>query len=232
MAIEGLKLSDLDENERGSLWVMNNAFNSKATRKSRGTVFIGIPDAAGRTTEGLEIPHTWLPIDADAQIPRQELLKSRQFRRAIVDGLIKIISRDDAERLLMQDGAYEEQERLERQKDIVQEATKQRGIKAEMTMIGGDKEDEEEDEASVEMFGESLAQATKRGIEADEDGLQPSFKMLADRWVEEGDMSVLNAMRARGKFTPPELRYLKAILKKDVHTNTLARIEAGLNSKK
>jgi hypothetical protein len=79
------------------------------------------------------------------------------------------------------------------------------------------------------MFAEeNLAKAAKRGIENDEDGLQPSFKMQAERWVEESDMSVLNAMRARGKFTPGELRFLKSILKKDVHAQTIARIEAGL----
>lgn len=230
MAIEGISITELDENAGGQLWVLNNAANTK--RKLRGKIFIGIPDVAGKTTDGLVIPHTWLPIDVATMVPRQQLLQSRQFRRALNDGLIKIISNDDAERLLMQQGADDEQDRLDRENDIVTEATKQRSIKAEMTVIGGDKDDEE-DADQVEMFGEeTLAQATKRGIEADEDGLQPSFKMLADRWADEGDMSVLNAMRARGKFSTAELRYMKAVLKKDVHVTTLARIEAGLKPKK
>jgi hypothetical protein len=226
MAIEGISLSELDENERGPLWVLNNAANTK--RKLRGNVHISIPAVNGKGEDGLTIEHTWLPIDAAAFIPRPRLLQATQFRRAVIEGLIKIISRDDAERLLMQDGAYEERERLDSLKDIVTNATKQRGIKAEMTVVGGDNDDDNEAEA-VEMFNdENVAKAAKRGIENDEDGLQPSFKMLADRWAEESDMSVLNAMRARGKFTPGELRYMKSILKKDVHTTTLARIEAGL----
>jgi hypothetical protein len=152
----------------------------------------------------------------------------KRFRRAVIEGLIKVISRDDAERLLMQEGAYEERERLDGLKDIVTNATKQRKITAEMTVVGGDNDDDNESE-SVEMFSdENVGKAAKRGIENDEDGLQPSFKMQVERWVEESDMSVLNAMRARGKFTPGELRYMKSVLKKDVHTTTLARIEAGL----
>ncbi len=229
MAIEGISLSELDENERGPLWVLNNAANTK--RKLRGNVHITIPALSGKGEDGLTVEHTWLPIDAASLIPRPRLLQATQFRRAVLEGLIKVISRDDAERLLMQEGAYEERERLDGLKDIVSNATKQRSIKAEMTVVGGDN-DEDNESDSVEMFGdESLAVAAKRGIEADEDGLQPSFKMQADRWVEESDMSVLNAMRARGKFTPGELRYMKAILKKDVHTTTLARIEAGLKKK-
>lgn len=230
MAIEGISINELDENAGGHLWVLNNAANTK--RKLRGKIYIGIPDASGKTTDGLVIPHTWLPIDAAATVPRQQLLQSRQFRRALNDGLIKIISNEDAERLLMQPGVEEEQARLDREEDVVAEATRQRKITAEMTMIGGDNE-EEEDTDRVDIFGEeSLAIAAKRGIESDEDGLQPSFKMLADRWAEEGDMSVLNAMRARGTFTSAELRYMKSVLNKDVHVTTLERIEAGLRSKK
>jgi hypothetical protein len=229
MAIEGISLSELDENERGPLWVLNNASNTK--RKLRGNVHISIPALSGKGEDGLTIEHTWLPIDAAEFIPRPRLLQSTQFRRAVSQGLVKVISRDDAERLLMQDGAYEERERLDGLKDAVANATKPRGIKAEMTVVGGNNDEDDESEV-VEMFGEeSLAQAAKRGIEADEDGLQPAFKMQADRWVEESDMSVLNAMRARGKFTPSELRYMKAVLKKDVHTTTLARIETGLKKK-
>jgi hypothetical protein len=230
MAIEGISLSELDENERGPLWVLNNAANTK--RKLRGNVHISIPAVNGKGEDGLTVEHTWLPIDAAEFIPRPRLLQATQFRRAVISGLIKVISRDDAERLLMQDGAYEERERLDGLKDIVANATKQRSIKAEMTVVGGDNDDDAGEAEAVEMFGEeNLAKAAKRGIEADEDGLQPAFKMQADRWVEESDMSVLNAMRARGKFTPGELRYMKSILKKDVHTTTLARIEAGLKKK-
>jgi hypothetical protein len=226
MAIEGISLSELDENERGPLWVLNNAANTK--RKLRGNVHISIPAVNGKGEDGLTIEHTWLPVDAAAFIPRPRLLQATQFRRAVIEGLIKVISRDDAERLLMQDGAYEERERLDGLKDIVLNATKQRGIKAEMTVVGGDNDEDNEAE-SVEMFAdENVAKAAKRGIENDEDGLQPAFKMQADRWVEESDMSVLNAMRARGRFTPGELRYLKSVLDKKVHEKTLARIEAGL----
>lgn len=229
MAIDGISIAHFDESNGGRLWVVNNAANTK--RKLRGKVFIAIPDGSGRLTDGLVIPYTWLPIDVAAQIPKNELLQSRQFRRAVNDGLIKIISDEDAQRLLMQPGVEEEQERLERENDIVENATKQRGITAEMTVIGGGVDDDEEEEA-VEMFGEeSLAKLTKRGIEADEDGVQPSFKMLAERWSQESDMSVLNAMRARGKFTPSELRFMKSVLNRDVHVETLARIEAGLKKK-
>jgi hypothetical protein len=236
MAINAISISELDENIGGSLWVLNDAQNMKRKNGQKGTIrgkiFIGIPDVAGKTTDGLVIPQTWLPIDVNTMVPRQQLLQSRQFRRALNDGLIKIISEEDAQRILSTVGAEEEQERLDRENDIVLEATKQRKITAEMTLVGGNRDDDDPDEG-VEMFGEeSLAEATKRGIEADEDGVQPSFKMLADRWADEGDMSVLNAMRARGKFTPAELRYMKAVLNKDVHVTTLQRIEAGLKSKK
>jgi hypothetical protein len=74
MAIEGISLSELDENERGPLWVLNNAANTK--RKLRGNVHISIPATNGKGEDGLTVEHTWLPIDAAAFIPRPRLLQA------------------------------------------------------------------------------------------------------------------------------------------------------------
>jgi hypothetical protein len=188
-----------------------------------------VPSLTGNKDDGLIVKQSWLPIDVAQYIPRDRLLQATQFRRAVIEGLITVISRDDAERLLSQDGAFEERQRLSAAEAFVRNEAKPHTIadsKVEMTRTDGVKDDD--DKPSVEFFGgeESLAQATKRGVDTDEDGLLPGFRGFADRLVDEADASVMNALRARGKFTRRELKYLASILTN--HPKTLKQIRARL----
>lgn len=223
--IQGISLSELDENTRGPLWVVNTADKSKW--KLRGDVSISVPSLHGNKDDGVVIKHSWLPVDVAQYIPRDRLLQATQFRRAVIEGLITVISRDDAERLLSQDGAFEERLRIDQRELDVRETAKPRKISdsnVEMTVTGMKDDDEE---PTVEMFGEeSVAAQAKRGVEADDDGLMPSFKMFADRLVDESDASVINALRARGRFTRRELRYLAKTLNN--HPKALKQINARL----
>jgi hypothetical protein len=225
--IQAISLSELDEHSKGSLWVINSADKSKW--RLRGDVSISIPSLNGAKDDGLVIRQSWLPVDAAQYIPRDRLLQATQFRRAVIEGLITVISRDDAERLLSQKGAFEERMRLEQREMSVRDAAKPRSIKdsnVEMTLTGADRT-EDDDEATVQIYGEeTLAKAAKRGIELDDDGLEPSFKMFADRLIDESDMNALNALRARGRFTRRELRYLAKVLTD--HPETQKKINAGL----
>jgi hypothetical protein len=224
--IKGISLSELDENARGPLWVINSAHKSKW--RLRGDVSISIPSLNGNKDDGLIVKQSWLPVDVAQYIPRDRLLQATQFRRAVIEGLITVISRDDAERLLSQEGAYEERQRLMQEEAHVRQQAAPRTLldsKVEISRADGEKD---EDEPSVEMFGgeENVAKLARRGVDLDEDGLTPSFRGFADRLVDESDVSVMNALRARGKFTRRELRYLTTILTN--HPKTLKQIQARL----
>lgn len=230
MGIKGISLSDLDETQRGPLWVINTAAQSKW--ELLGDVLVTVPNGNGRNPDKLQVKQTWLPVDVAQLIPRERLLASTEFRSAVIEGLITVIDRSDAERLLRQEGAHEERLRMTQMEQHVRKQGSARSIldsKVEITRTDGVTDD---DDSPVEIFGgedmvsENLAHATKAGIEVDDDGLMPSFKMFANKLAHESDINALNAIKARGKFSRRELKYLARTLEK--HPKTLVQVQARI----
>lgn len=78
----------------------------------RGNVFFTVPSAAGNREDQVIVPATWVPVNLTAQVTRKQLLESATFRRAMNTGMLKIISSEDAARLLEEPGAKEEADKV------------------------------------------------------------------------------------------------------------------------
>lgn len=203
-----------DSGERGSIWVVNRA--SASYIRHGGDVVIGIPKMNGNGGDPLVIPQTWLPVDACAVFPRPRVLQSSEFRAAVLKGLIVIIPEDEAIRMLLKDGADQEQARLARQAQNVTEASAARTINSKNVQItrvdGVVDEDDEDTEAAhegVKVYGDDDINKVMAGkVDKTDDGFDSGFMIFFDRLRENNDVGALNDIRNRSRFTRKELRYM------------------------
>jgi len=222
-----LTLTDIENSgDRGSVWVLNNAHASDVTSHDgsplqSAKILISVPNVNGPGGSPLVIDQTWLPLDAASFFQKNRLLASSDFRKAVSTNLLRLISDEYAAELLEQEGAEEERQRLIHKRRHVAQAGASRKISKELVEVfipdsngRPEKENENEDE-DVQVYGpDSYEEENTAAIIAasansvDEDGLRPSFKMFAEKLVSESDITTLNAIRSRAKFTRKEIRYL------------------------
>ena len=110
MAKASLKFSDLlQQAQHEPIWVMNT---TKA--ENRGNVFFTVPNNTGTKEDPVNVFVTWTPICLTEEVTRKQLLDSSQFRRAVNQGLLKLISSEEAQEIMESGGAREEAERVRR----------------------------------------------------------------------------------------------------------------------
>lgn len=233
MAIKKLTISDVEDPSytSRSLWVLNSGPSS--VYELEGTILLSIPGTSGQQqAQALKIPASWLPIDLTMSFPKHRILESTDFRAAVRNELLTILDDATAKKILAQDGAREEQQRLIAESRRIRDAGAARTIKdsnVTITRADGVKDDEEEN--PVEIYGRdeqevNVAKAAKNGLDVDENGLTPKFVMFAQK-VEAGtDIYALNALRTRSKFSRREYKYLRDTLK--AHPKTVAAIKVKL----
>jgi hypothetical protein len=225
MGLKTLSIVELENSgDRGSVWVLNSAPSSEIaeiySQELRGDIIIPIPKMQGSGMDHFIVHQTWLPIDASEQFSKERLLRSSEFRNAVRKGLITIISDESARTILSKEGAQKEKARLVAQARHVYQAGASRKISESNVDIyvpdsnGRKPVDDDEDTPikSRNLEASQIAELARGGIEEDDDGLLPSFKIFAERLTEENDLEALNAIRSRGSFKRKELRYLKDVL--------------------
>jgi len=238
-----LTVSQLEEQGvKGSVWVLNTASTSAAAAVSvhgfRGNVIVSIPKLNGNGGDPLIIQESWLPFDASSKFPKERLLESSEFRSAINSGLLSLVDPVQAQKILEREGAREEQQRLLASDRHVRQAGTARTISdSNVDMYvpnsqgGKDKDDED---LRVDVYGQdyeevNVAKAALAGIE-DNDGYKPSFLMFVDKIKAENDISALNAIRTRSKFSRKELRFIRDNLKN--HPKAVAAVKSFIAASK
>jgi hypothetical protein len=91
------------------VWALNTTEGDR-----RGNVFFTVPNPNGNREDQVIVPATWVPVNLTAQVTRKQLLESSTFRRAMSTGMLKIISNDDAQKILGEPGAREEADKVNR----------------------------------------------------------------------------------------------------------------------
>lgn len=219
-----LSLSDLNKmgpKSMAPIWVINTADQSRVG--SAGEIVIPIQQQNGQGDPDLvHIPQTWLPQEVTRIVPRKRLLNSTRFMRAINDGLISIISEDDASRLLRQSGAKEETSRLQALQKHIKDAGAARTISDSSAIISradgivDDDEDDNDGRNTTVVIDtnekKSVAELAANGLEDDEPGISTQFRMWADRLNLMKDIEVKNAIKSKAKFSKAELGFLKRSL--------------------
>lgn len=223
------------------IWVLNTADESLVGQA--GEIIITIPQPhGGGDPDLIRVPQSWLPKDLTTIVPRKRLLASSKFLAALNSNLIGIISNEDAARLLRQVGAKEEAARLlaiqKHQRAVGGARTVTDGMKAANGSIGRadglvDDEGEEQDQSGRNRVGVvneqtlTVAELAADGVEDEEPGISPSFKMWADRLNVGNDIAARNAVKSKGKFKKVELAFLARTLNKSF-TSTHKMVAANL----
>jgi hypothetical protein len=234
-----LPISYFDKNPKSTkpIWGINTAAESELA--AVGEILIAIPGPNGGQPDRLLLPQTWLPQEMTRIIHRRRLLNSVEFRSAVDKGLIGLITISDAERLLRQDGAAEEQEKLRARARDIHQAGQARTLsdsKAEVRRSDGVVEDDDDTDRSsgrnktVVIDNNktvNMAEEASRGLEDAEPGVSVTFKMWADRLALSKDVLAKNDIKSRRKFSTPELQYLQRSLPRSF-TNSRTMVNATL----
>lgn len=100
-------VAELEEQTAGPVYVLNN---TKAPEQ--GLVVLTVPKLSGMGMDNVVVPSTFIPIDLLEQVSRKQLNESSEFKSAIRRKLLVPITKEYAEKLLDDDDAKYEIERL------------------------------------------------------------------------------------------------------------------------
>jgi len=195
-----ITIASLEEGDHTkAIWALNGSANSAA--RQAGEVHIGIPKRNGTKVDDLFLPMTWLPIRITDQIPRAQLLESSEFRNAVNNGLLTLISDEKARAIMSEDGAADERERLSERAKQIRDATAARTIK---------------DSGAEVVSVQELADASRNQDQAEErdpNALDAGFVMFVNAVKDLPDVDALNRIRGRQNFTRPEIQHMVKELK-------------------
>ena len=99
-----LSIGEMEATKSSSIWVLNSS-------NPKGNITITVPNGMGNQVTVI-VPVTWIPVDMTTQATKQSLLASPVFRRMLALGMIAVISEDDAQKLLQDDAAQTEMQRI------------------------------------------------------------------------------------------------------------------------
>lgn len=202
MKIQRLSIQEvLRQNDKDPIWCLNNT----PMKGYPGNLLISIPKRYGNgQPDPIHLPRTWLPIDITLQVPRSQIVESSEFLRAVQSETIIVVSSDYAQYLMNKEGAREEMQRLEQEKQKSAHAAARLMTNSVPTYVAGN-----------------------QGAE-DQNGFEPMFITKVQQWNSMEDIAVLNQIRA-SKFKAKQLRYIAENLKN--HPKTVTAITAALAKK-
>jgi hypothetical protein len=187
-----ITVSDLEKaDQKEPIWALNGSADSEVGQP--GEVHVGIPKINGSKIDDMHLPQSWLPVCLTDQIPRAQLLASSEFRNAVNNRLVTLISTEFAKDILSQDGVEEERTRLIEAKRTVREATAARTIQ----------------QSGADVISTSELNDAAQEVHAhDPNELAPGFLMFVDTLESKSDIEALNLIRGRGKFNRRELDHI------------------------
>lgn len=213
-------IDTLHEKEKGPIWVINN---SAATNPPGADLFITVAAAKGNTVTIVKVPRTWLPVNLNEQAPRQDILDSPQFLRAVSSGILRLISAEEAQDKNTNSGAPIERERLVQAENAVKNAALTEGGKAfndSLERIG----------ANGEVLGSktsagSISFDADEGAEEEDEEVSAGFKAWLQKLNNMANVeAAINEVQLRGEFSDLEMHYVVANVKHE-------RIRAGFSKR-
>ncbi len=102
-----LTLNDLEDMEKGPIYVLNNT-----RQPEQGEVSFTVPKLGQSGVDNVVIPSTFIPIDLMEQVSRKQLMESSEFKRSIRGKVLVLITKEYAHELLQDPEAEYEAERI------------------------------------------------------------------------------------------------------------------------
>ena len=185
-----VNISSLEQgDQQRPIWALNGSADSEIGQP--GEVHVGIPKLNGNKVDNLYLPQTWLPTCLTDQIPRPQLLASSEFRNAVNNNLIVLISEPFADEIQQQEGVREERSRLAELRRTIREATSARSIQTSNADV---------------VRAEDVMDGTT--TQEEPSALTPGFVMFANNLSSKTDIAALNLIRGRGNLSAAETKHL------------------------
>lgn len=184
-----LTIDDLESSKNGPIYVLNITSGS-----NRSNVLFTVPKPNGAGLDTVEVPATFIPINLTEQVARRQLLISSEFRRAIARKMIELITDEEAEDRLAEDGVDEELERLS---NVLNAAKSSR----EQTALEGAK-----------IKDPSLSSSETDVVDTKIDGVGAGVVgyMEALKSGESDEITTLNSLRSLGVLEAADYRWVAA----------------------
>jgi len=99
-----MTIGELENSKTSSVWVKNIS-------NPKGNVNMTMNDGQG-TQIVLQVPVTWIPIDLTTQATKSAILSAPSLRRMLAQGMIQLISEEDAMEVMQQADAQKEAVRI------------------------------------------------------------------------------------------------------------------------
>lgn len=107
VTVRTMTLADVQKDDNPSVYVLN-----KSKGPEKGQIIIAVAKENGNGEDLLIIPRTFIPVDITAQISKEQLIKSTEFRKALNTRQLVIINPEDAQIILDTKEAQTEAERI------------------------------------------------------------------------------------------------------------------------
>ncbi len=191
--MKSLNLQQLHDGS-GPLWVLNN---SAVLHPPGGDVYITVIGPDKRPIP-IAIELTWLPKDLTTLVPRQSILESSYFYRAITEGIVLAITNEDAMAIMGKKGADREADRLKASAEAVKQATRAKGIAETVTICGGS-----------ETTQNQMIDMTDVSDHLDEGNISPNFKAWVKTLNGLDEDDAISRVKVRGSLSLEECYFLK-----------------------
>lgn len=230
-----LSISDVRKfDSTKSVWVINTTSSSPAMRRNknpetgkwkqeRADVVLMISSVTIHgERETVVVPQSFLPVDLTEYTSIRDLLECRSFLRAVREGLLTIIDDESAEELFNAEGAAEERARLQEKQQRLREIGAAKGItNTEVVNVSNPTENE---------YKKAEVRAVQELPEVEEDQYDAIFVANVLLWAQMDDLSALNGMKAAGRFSRKELKYILSKLNPKIHPTTINHIKTVLKN--
>ena len=230
-----LSISDIRKfDSTKSVWVINTTSSSPSMRRNknpetgkwkqeRADVVLTINSATIHgERETVVVPQSFLPVDLTEYVSIRDILECRAFLRSVREGLLTIIDDESADELFNTEGASEERARLQEKQQRLREIGAAKGITNTEVVNVSNPTDNEYKKAEVKAVTELP--------EIEEDQFDATFVANVLLWAQMDDLSALNGMKAAGRFSRKELKYILSKLNPKIHQTTINHIKSVLKN--
>lgn len=220
-----------------SVWVLNTTNSAPSMRRNinpdtgkfkqeRADVLFTVSSVAAHgEQETIVVPQSFLPMNLTDYVSVRDLLECRSFLRAVREGLLTIIDEESADDLFNTEGAAEERKRLNERKEQLRMIGSARPIaNTEVVNVSNPSDNE------TPIGKKSEVRAVREIPEVEEDQFDATFVANVLLWVQMEDLAALNAMKAAGRFSRKELKYILSKLDPKLHPTTISHIKSVLKN--
>lgn len=191
-------VQDLTRDDR-HIFVLNKS--GVQNPRFKGPIFMTVSRLKGEGVDEVKVPNTWLPIDLCSQVHPTQLIESADFRKIVQNGMIEIISEDEADQILSRPGADQELRRIREEQSRANSFLGSNGLSST---------------ASVLADPDRMVRNTKEEAKLGSPSIKVETLLAQAEDEEQEEISVINSLRnIVEELTNGDLAYILEFAKKN-----------------